>query len=108
MSFRKYDVNFLLLERNVITFITSTVIRNKCSRTLFFQKAYIEIHIDFREALMADISGSRDFVGLTELDALHYVFLQKRHCDAANRTQGSSFRQERSHHNAKNGTLSLD
>ena len=39
----KYDVNFLLLERNVITFITSTVIRNKCSRILFFQKAFPRI-----------------------------------------------------------------
>ena len=37
-SFRTYDVTFPLLERNVITVITSTVIRNKCLRTLFFPK----------------------------------------------------------------------
>ena len=39
---------------------------------------------------MANISGSRHYVGLTELDALGYVIVQKTTLRRKNRTQVSS------------------
>ena len=41
-------------------------------------------------ATLANISGSRDYVGLTELDALGYVIVQKKTLRRKNRTQVSS------------------
>ena len=41
-------------------------------------------------ATLANMSGSRDYVGLTELDALGYVIVQKKTLRRKNRTQVSS------------------